>query len=97
MVYTVKNGELGYTLGREFNKHPLLVRCFIYTHGCIYNTLSFIVGWSNTLKGVNAYGVRRYTLKGGTVIKHKLMLYCSNFVTNILTIINMNFKQKFLL
>ena len=60
--YTVKNGELRYTLG---NKHPHPIRCFIYTHGCIYNTLSFIMGWSNTLKGVNTYRMHRH--KGRTV------------------------------
>ena len=69
--HTVINGELGYTLGREFNKHPLPVRYIKYTHGCICDTLSFTVGWSNTLKGVNTYGVHGYTPKGGTVIKHK--------------------------
>ena len=53
----------------------------MYTHGCIYNTLSLIVGSSNTLKGVNTYGVHRYTLKGGTVIKHKSISYFSNFET----------------
>ena len=50
-------------------------------HMCTYNTLLYIIGWSNTPKGVNAYGVYRYTLKGGTVIKHKSILYFSNFVT----------------
>ena len=53
----------------------------MHTHGCIYNTLSFIVGWSNILKGVHTYGVLRYTLKGHTVIKHKSIIYFSNLVT----------------
>ena len=53
----------------------------MYTHECKYNTLEFIVGKSNTLKGVNTNGVHRYTLKGVTVIKHKSILYFSNFVT----------------
>ena len=88
---TVKNGELGYTLGREFNKHPLLVRYFMYTHWCIYHNLSFIVGWSNILKGVYTFGVHRYTFKGGTIIKHKSILYFSNFVTKYLTIIKTYF------
>ena len=47
----------------------------------IYNTLSFIVGWLNTLKDVNTYGVHGFTLKRSTVIKHKSILYFSNFVT----------------
>ena len=52
----------------------------MYTHKCIYNTLTFIMGWSNTLKGVNTYGVHKYTLKGSTVIKYKSILYFSNIV-----------------
>lgn len=62
-AHTVKSGELGYSLGSEFNKHSLSIRYFIYTLGCIYNTLSLIVGLSNTLKDVNTCRVYRYTFK----------------------------------
>ena len=37
--------------------------------------------WLNIPNGVNTCGVYRYTIKGGTIIKHKLNLYLSNFVT----------------
>ena len=52
----------------------------MYTHGCIYNNLSFIVGWSNTLKGVNTYRVPRYTLKEAQLSSIN-QFYFNNFVT----------------
>ena len=36
-------------------------------------------------KSVNTYGVHRYTLNGGTVTKHKSILYFSNIVTKHLS------------